>query len=166
MSKYAVKLRALEADDMDFIEHLYATSRADEMSHSGWPAEQIAAFLKMQFHAQHVYYQEHFAGSDFLIIEVEAQRVGRIYTWFGKTCVTLIDIALLPEFQKNGIGSELLEDLLCRADESELPIELSVEPYNPALKLYERFGFQVINQTGVYLRMRREVPSHSSRMSV
>lgn len=151
---------------MDFIKHLYATSRADEMSHSGWPPLQIEAFLKMQFHAQHIYYQEHFAGSDFLIVEVEGQPVGRIYTWFGKTCVTLIDIALLPEFQKHGIGSGLLEDLLRRADESELPIELSVEPYNPALKLYERFGFRVINQTGVYLRMRREAPNHSSRMPV
>jgi len=164
MSKYAVALRALETGDMEFIEHLYATSRADEMSHSGWPAEQIASFLKMQFHAQHTYYQQHFAGSEFHIVELDGERVGRIYIFFGNTCAVLIDIALLPEFQKRGIGTGLLEELLRRADERDLPIELSVEPYNPALQLYQRFGFEVINQTGVYLRMRREAPNHPSRM--
>ncbi|MFJ3073667.1 MULTISPECIES: GNAT family N-acetyltransferase [Pseudomonas] len=165
MSNCAVTLRALQTGDMPFIEQLYATSRAQEMAHSGWPAEQVAAFLSMQFNAQHTYYQAHFARAEFLIIEHQGLRIGRLYRHFGETCALLIDIALIPAFQKRGIGSALLEDLQRQADERELPIELSVEPYNPALQLYQRFGFKVINQAGVYLRMRREAPNHPRRMA-
>ncbi|NIF30166.1 GNAT family N-acetyltransferase [Pantoea sp. Tr-811] len=164
MTKYAVTLRALETGDMGFIEHVYATSRALEMTHSGWPAEQIASFLKMQFNAQHQYYQQHFTHAEFCIVEADGERAGRLYTYFGRTCAVLIDIALLPHYQKHGIGSGLLEALLRRSDQLQLPVELSVEPYNPALQLYQRFGFQVIDQKGVYLRMRREAPDHPSRM--
>ncbi|MBK5007312.1 GNAT family N-acetyltransferase [Pseudomonas sp. S60] len=164
MSKCAVALRALETGDMQFIEHLYATSRAGEMSHSGWPAEQIERFLHMQFNAQHTYYQQHFTDAEFYIVERAGEPVGRLYMRFGVTCAVLIDIALLPAYQRRGIGTALLENMLHRADNLQLPVELSVEPYNPAQQLYQRFGFEVINQAGVYLRMRREAPAHPSRM--
>lgn len=156
MPKYAVALRALHSEDMAFIERLYAGTRAEEMSHSGWPAEQIAAFLRQQFHAQHSYYQAHFADGEFSIIENAGQAIGRLYLFWGHTTLNLIDIALLPEWQNQGIGSELLTPLISRADEQGLAIELSVETYNPAQRLYARLGFQVINEAGVYLRMRRE----------
>ncbi|MFJ4375473.1 GNAT family N-acetyltransferase [Pseudomonas japonica] len=156
MSKYAVTLRALHPDDMAFIERLYAGTRAEEMSHSGWPAEQIAAFLHQQFNAQHTYYQAHFADGEFFIIEHQGQAIGRLYLFWGQTTLNLIDIALRPEWQNQGIGSALLQPLIGRADEQGLAIELSVETYNPAQRLYARLGFQVIKESGVYLRMRRE----------
>ncbi len=165
MANSAVTLRALQTGDLEFIEHLYATSRAEEMSHSGWPAEQIATFLNMQFKAQHTYYQEHYRGADFLIIELDGQRIGRIYLFWGQTTLNLIEIALLPEFQGRGIGSALIHQQLQRADELGLEVELSVETYNRAQRLYVRAGFHVINETGVYLRMRREALDPSRRMA-
>ncbi|MEE1923276.1 GNAT family N-acetyltransferase [Pseudomonas sp. 148P] len=165
MSKYAVTLRALETTDMAFSEHVYATSRADEMSHSGWPASEIAAFLKMQFNAQHTYYQEHFRGGDFLIVELDGQPIGRLYLYAGETTLTIIDIALLPEFQGQGIGTDLIHQQLQRADDLGLAVELSVETYNRAQRLYARAGFHVINESGVYLRMRREALDPSRRMA-
>lgn len=165
MANSAVTFRALQPGDLEFIEHLYATSRAEEMSYSGWPAEQIATFLSMQFKAQHTYYQEHYRGADFLIIELDGQRIGRIYLFWGQTTLNLIEIALLPEFQGRGIGSALIHQQLQRADELGLEVELSVETYNRAQRLYVRAGFHVINETGVYLRMRREALDPSRRMA-
>lgn len=156
MPKYAVTLRALHSDDMAFIERLYAATRAEEMSHSGWPAEQIATFLSQQFHTQHAYYQAHYADAEFLIIEHEGQAIGRLYRYWGPSTVNLIDIALVAEYQGRGIGSGLIEDMLRRADEQGLVVELFVENYNRAQRLYGRLGFHVINESGVYLRLRRE----------
>lgn len=156
MPKYAVTLRALHSNDMAFIERLYAGTRAEEMSHSGWPCEQIEAFLHQQFNAQHAYYQTHFADGEFFIIEHQGQAIGRLYLFWGQTTLNLIDIALLPGWQNQGIGSALLQPLIRRADEQGLAIELSVETYNPAQRLYARLGFLVIKESGVYLRMRRE----------
>lgn len=156
MSKHVVTLRALLPGDRVFIERLYAATRAEEMSHTGWPAEQIATFLSQQFNAQHAYYQAHYDGAEFLIIEHEGEPIGRLYRFWGPTTVNLIDIALVSDFQGRGIGSSLIEEMLQRADAEGLVIELFVETYNPAQRLYGRLGFTVVNESGVYVRMRRQ----------
>ena len=52
-------------------------------------------------------------------------------------------IAVLPGQQSQGVGTYLLQTLLERAD--HLPgIVLSVRADNPAVRLYERFGFEIV----------------------
>lgn len=165
MSKYAVTLRALHSDDMAFVERLYAGSRAFEMSHSGWPADQIAAFLTQQFNTQHTYYQTHYPDGEFLIVEQHGQAIGRLYLFWGPTALNLIDINLLAEYQGQGIGSALLDDLLRRVDEQGLGVDLHVEEYNPAMRLYARLGFYVNGESGVYKRMRRDPRTDSRKAS-
>ncbi|MDG9886020.1 GNAT family N-acetyltransferase [Pseudomonas sp. GD04058] len=165
MSMPAVTLRALHPDDMAFIERLYAGSRAEEMSRSGWPAQQIAAFLKQQFNAQHAYYQAHYADGELLIIELQGQPIGRLYMFWGATTLNLIDITLLPEFHGRGIGSALIEAQLRRADEQGLKVELFVESYNPAQRLYGRLGFYVCGDSGVYLKLRRDARTDTRKVS-
>ena len=56
-------------------------------------------------------------------------------------------IAVVPSKRGHGIGEELLEALLARAREAGYPgLSLNVEPGNPARKLYERFGFEVVGE--------------------
>lgn len=168
MSKPAVTLRALvtsDASDMAFIERLYAGSRAFEMSHSGWPVEQITAFLSQQFHAQHTYYQAHYHDADFWIIEHEGQPIGRIYMFWGPATMNLVDIILLPEYQGRGIGSALIQEQLQRADELGLIVNLYVETYNPAQRLYGRMGFVVCGNNGVYLQLRRQPNASAEKIA-
>lgn len=165
MMKFAVSLRGMEAADLDFLRMLYASTRSEEMAPSGWSAEAIAVFLDQQFQAQHQYYQVHFHDAEFYLIEQDGQPIGRLYLFWGQTTLNLIDIALLPACRGQGLGTRLLTDLLQRADERGLAVELSVEPYNPALRLYARFGFEAINTSGVYLRMRRQAPVHADRIA-
>ncbi|MFI7856937.1 GNAT family N-acetyltransferase [Pseudomonas promysalinigenes] len=165
MYKDAVTLRALHPDDMPFIERLFAGSRSEEMSHSGWPAEQIKNFLRQQFNAQHTYYQAHYADGQFLIVELDGQPIGRLYLFWGATTLNLIEICLLPEFQKRGIGSMLIEAQLYRADQLGLNVELFVEYYNPAQRLYARLGFYVCGDSGVYLKLRRDARVQARKVS-
>jgi ribosomal protein S18 acetylase RimI-like enzyme len=54
-------------------------------------------------------------------------------------------IAVVPSKRGHGIGDELLKALLQKADAAGYHrISLSVEPGNPARKLYERHGFQIV----------------------
>jgi len=59
----------------------------------------------------------------------------------------------LPEYQRAGIGSGLLETLLAEARQSNLPLRIHVEKFNPALQLYERLGFRRIEDQEVYFLM-------------
>ncbi len=53
-----------------------------------------------------------------------------------------LTIAIVPSKRGRGLGRELLEALLERARrDGYAQVSLSVEPDNPALHLYERYGF-------------------------
>ena len=52
-----------------------------------------------------------------------------------------MDIALLPEYRNKGIGTAILRDLMDKARQEDLPLVLRVEFFNPAIRLYQRFGF-------------------------
>jgi ribosomal protein S18 acetylase RimI-like enzyme len=54
-------------------------------------------------------------------------------------------VAVVPEYRGMGVGTALLRALISRAWEvGYRGISLSVDSRNPALRLYERLGFQVV----------------------
>ena len=56
-------------------------------------------------------------------------------------------IAVVPSKRGHGIGDELLQALLSKARAAGYQrLSLSVEPGNPARKLYERHGFSVVDE--------------------
>ena len=60
-----------------------------------------------------------------------------------------LSIAVVPSRRGKGYGEELLQALLQEAKANGFTqISLSVEPANPALRLYERFGFEKVGESG------------------
>ena len=56
-------------------------------------------------------------------------------------------IAVVPSKRGHGIGDELLQELISKAKAGGYDrLSLSVEPGNPARKLYERHGFAVVEE--------------------
>lgn len=161
MSIANLSFRPIEAADQAFLQRLYASARAAEVSRSGWPAESIVEFLHQQFNLQHRYYQEHFSDGEFWLIEHAGQAIGRLYLFWGETTLQIIDITLLPEHRGAGLGSALLENLLTRAAARGLAVGLHVEGDNPALRLYQRLGFVVVGDSGVYLQMHKPVDTQA-----
>ena len=57
----AISLRSVRPDDRAFLLSVYASTREPELATVvDWDAAQKAAFVQMQFDAQHAYYQEHY----------------------------------------------------------------------------------------------------------
>jgi ribosomal protein S18 acetylase RimI-like enzyme len=67
----------------------------------------------------------------------------RGFGWIDDTIPELA-IAVLPEYTNQGVGTQLLAHLLPAAKAFYPSISLSVRSSNPALNLYERSGFKVI----------------------
>ncbi|ATB66089.1 GNAT family N-acetyltransferase [Pseudomonas mosselii] len=155
MSISEVSLRPIVDVDRAFLRTLYGTTRAAEMALLPWPQAAIDVFLDQQFQAQHDYYQAQFADADFFIIELAGEPIGRVYLHWTDSHVQFIDMALLPAWCGRGIGSRLLVQWLAQADADGLSAGLHVTPHNPALRLYQRCGFEVVGETGLSLRMRR-----------
>ena len=120
-----------------------------------WDKKQKDAFLRAQFDAQDHWYRENYTGASFDVVLVDGERAGRLYLNRGDSEIRIVDIALLPEHRGNGVGSALLRDLLAEADAAGKRVTIHVERLNPALRLYERLGFSVAEDKGVYLFLER-----------
>jgi ribosomal protein S18 acetylase RimI-like enzyme len=153
-SKKGLSFRAITDADSDFLCRLYGTTREAELAMLPWTEEQKSEFIAMQFNAQHTFYMEQFGNAEFNIIKKNNTEIGRLYLDRRDEEFRIIDIALLPAYQKMGLGRALLQDVLEEAAESALPVTIHVEKNNPALSLYERLGFTVVEDQGVYNLMR------------
>ncbi len=146
-------LRDIQPEDKTFLFTVYASTRTDEMALVDWTMEAKNAFLRMQFESQDQYYKETYQGAQYQIIESDDKPAGRLYVHRRKSEIRIMDISLLPEFRKQGIGTTLLESVLEEGKNRNLPVTIHVERFNPALHLYERLGFCQIEDKGVYLLM-------------
>lgn len=54
-------------------------------------------------------------------------------------------IGILPEYRNQGLGTQLLKHLLTAAKELYPSISLTVRESNPALHLYKRFGWKIVD---------------------
>ena len=147
-------VRPIGPEDRAFLFRLYASTRAEELALTGWDDAQKDAFLTMQFNAQHSYYQEHYCGAAFDLILLAGEPVGRMYAARWADQIRIIDIALLPEHRRRGIGTAFLRAVLAEGGRAGLPVTIHVERFNSALGLYHRLGFRPVADQGVYLLLR------------
>lgn len=150
----AVTLRPATDADYDFMRRLYHAGRAEEMQHFPFDEAQKTAFLDSQFAAQYEHYRIHYPTCERNLIERDGQPIGRLWIDEWKEELRLVDIALLPESRGSGIGTKLLEDVLARGTAAGKPVTIHVEGFNPALRLYQRLGFQHVDTNGMYYLMK------------
>ena len=149
-----------ESNDLPFLRELYASTRREELAPAGWPKEQVENFLSQQFQAQHVHYQEHYADADFdVVLSSQGEPIGRLYLIEWEKEFRIVDIALLPEHRRKGIGGAILKEIIERAFAVGKAVSIHVEQYNPAMHLYERLGFEMIDESGVYHLMELKPPA-------
>jgi ribosomal protein S18 acetylase RimI-like enzyme len=146
-------LRPITQADVSFLARVYASSRAEELAITGWPDEVKADFCRRQFDAQSAYYAQNYPGASFQIIERDGWPIGRLYVDRWEKEIRIVDITLLPEARGSGIGTKLLRDLQEESRAAGKSLTIHVERFNRALGLYQRLGFQQIEDKGVYLLM-------------
>jgi ribosomal protein S18 acetylase RimI-like enzyme len=106
---------------------------------------------------QNAYFDAHFDPSRRNVIQVEGVDVGMLAVEETPEHIYLAGIALLPDWQGQGIGSSILSTLLVRGAESGRPVTLQVLRSNPrAIKLYESFGFNRSGHSDTHVFMRAE----------
>ncbi len=68
-----------------------------------------------------------------------------------------VSMAIVPAYRGQGIGTTLLKELIAQVEGRYAALSLSVDPENPAMRLYERLGFVVVGASGTSLTMRKEL---------
>lgn len=107
---------------------------------------------------QRNYFDEHFTPEDREIIQWEDRPIGVLCVQERDAETFLANIALLPDFQRRGIGESLIRQVQRQAFSAGKPVTLHVLRVNPARRLYERLGFRVIRETPERFYMQADPP--------
>lgn len=153
-----VTLRPVRTDDRGFLLGLYGAIREQELSQVHWPEGAREAFVEMQFDAQDTEYRRHNPHGSFDVIEVDSVPAGRLYVDRRLNDIRIIDISLFPDFRGLGVGTRLIRRLQDEAADSGRTVSIHVEIHNRAAELYDRLGFVVVAEQGVYRRMEWSAP--------
>lgn len=148
-----IVIRLATIDDKALAFKLFVSSR-NEFSRLGWEPAQVEALLREQFEFQKHGRKSKRPRSTDEVIVADGVDCGYLTVDRSGPEIVLVDLAILPEFQGSGIGSKALEQLLESATQSKQNVVLSVASDNPAQRLYERLGFSVVGENGMYRSMK------------
>lgn len=96
---------------------------------------------------QSKYFEQKWKEAEYQIVELENQRIGTIWIMEEMDHIRIRELQILPEFQRRGIGTELMKRVIEKAKWRKRPIRLSVLRANRARIFYERLGFGMYDET-------------------
>ena len=149
-----LSLRQATGEDDPFLLAIYGSTREDELNQVVWAEGQREAFLTWQFEMQRREYNARFPDARHQVILIDDEPAGRVWVGEDKEQIRLLDISILPQFQKRGAGTILLKDLMKEAAHAGKFLRHMVFVLNnDAHRFYERLGFVVIEDVGAYKHM-------------
>ena len=138
-NKPSITFRASTETDFDFVFELNKTNMRQYVEKiRGWDDENERADMKTKFTA----------GTD-QIIQVDGKDAGVLRILETPESIKLDHIELLPEFQNKSIGTKIIKDLLSKSKQ----INLQVLKTNPAVELYKKLGFKIVDETELKYQM-------------
>lgn len=149
-----VELRPVTAQDREFLLKVYECGREIELSMVPWEPELKRAFIEHQFDAQTTYYASEFpnARHDIILLSNSGEQVGRLYVDRREAKIAILDLAVLSEYRRRGIGSAVVDGLIEEARGSGKTVEVYVETFNPSQNFFTALGFEIENDDGVNLK--------------
>lgn len=137
-------LRRVTEHDREFLLSAYAAGREIELSMLPFDEAQIHAFCEHQLAAQTAYYEETFPHATHDLIVVGEESVGRVYIDRGDKLISILDLAVLGEHRKKGIGTHIVKTLMDEAASNNKRVGVYVESFNPSQKLFRELGFELV----------------------
>ncbi len=86
-------------------------------------------------------FRNNFIPDHYDVIEINNLIIGLIKVVSSETEIYLAEIQIIQDYQKQGIGTNLIQSLIQEAQISNKKLWLKVLKNNPAKKLYQRLGF-------------------------
>ena len=91
------------------------------------------------------------------VIICDSDDVGMVKTVKGQGHWELVQIQMKPHCQNRGFGSEVIRKIISEAQFLDIPLTLSVLKVNPAKRLYDKLGFNVVGETSWSYKMSTHV---------
>lgn len=137
-----MSLRPARPEDAGFLFDLYATTRAGEFEFLDETARR--ALVSMQFAAQRAGYAAQFPGVAHAIILSAGEPAGQILLATTSTEIRIVDVSLLPQYRRCGIGTAIYRGVIQDAAAAGKAVAASVAKSNaPSLAFHQALGFSI-----------------------
>ncbi len=92
-------------------------------------------------------FRNHFLVDDYQVIYINNQIIGFLKVVFLETEIYLAEIQIAKDYQRLGIGTNLIRSVIEQAQAHHQPLWLKVLKTNPAQSLYQRLGFTTVDES-------------------
>ncbi len=133
---YGIRLRASTKADKDFVNNLTRDTMRKYVELTWDKVED----------REHYYFLNQFDRLKTSIIQYKGEDIGRMTVAYLSDRVILEDIHIVECFQGKGIGGSLVKQVIHKAKEKQLLLELILLKTNPVKRLYERAGFRTYRE--------------------
>ena len=140
-----IAFRPARIQDFDYCRRIYF----GEMS---WIIEE----LRLDLSVQETNFQQQWDPPQVRIIVLDGADVGWLQTITQEDELFVAQIFVDRPFQRRGVGTEVMKRPIAEATQSSQPVCLSVVKINPARRLYERLGFQIVDEDARKFYMKRD----------
>ena len=139
-----ISYRSTEEADREFARNVHHSSYRDvvERQFGSWDQE-----------LQDKFFMEGWKPGISQIIMADLNPIGSLLVEYHDDCLKLVEVQILPEYQSQGIGSEILQQQIALARSKRLPLRLQVLKENKAQELYLRHGFVKSGETDTHVLM-------------
>lgn len=152
-----IRLRMARASDKNIERRIHDANRPELQLLQGG-MDYIQSILDMQLRARDTEYGRRFENAYHYMIEKSGDTIGRLVLDFGTDGIRIVDLAVLPAFHRQGIGTTVIGAMQRVAATLPAPVILSVRLDNPgAIRLYVSMGFVAdgpAEASGLYFQMR------------
>ena len=136
MTHPVITLRAATIEDLHFARQLYLETMR-------YITDRLPDFDEARLTAS---LTEPFLPHEVRIIVAEDKDIGWLQVSEADDQIFLKQMFLQPAWQRRGIGSRLLTELIECGRQAGKPVKLGVVKINPATRLYRRFGFAITSE--------------------
>ncbi len=146
LSDGLIKLVAVDETNVDDCIKMYLQTSGNQLPGALDINDALLTNLaKQQAMLQHYTYKDQYKQASFFLVMKDEEPIGRFYfdDKFEDGSIRIIDLRLLPKFQNQGIGSNIIKDVLNYATAMGRPVSLHVEKNNSAVNLYLQLGFRI-----------------------
>ncbi|HEX7906544.1 MAG TPA: GNAT family N-acetyltransferase [Paraburkholderia sp.] len=144
MKNFGITLRAATPADESFLFNLRKATMDEHLKRAGESTDEHTHWERLRYRY-----------NDSCIVCCGSEEIGLFKSLRDTGEWAIVQIQILPTYQGRGIGAHLVSEFQRLADVAGVPVKLSVLKGNPAINLYHRFGFRVVNTTDTSLQMRR-----------
>ena len=149
-----ISLKTVQPEDEAALFGLFAAVRARELVMEGWTAALRDTILRQQFDAQRRGYRAQHPDAREMLILVDGRPCGWAVLNSSAAAWHLLDVAIDVDRRREGIATSVLRTWQSEAAAEGRAIALSVLRTNgPARALYDRLGFQVMEESETHWRM-------------